>query len=162
MAVGLLLAAGVLTYFWWTSDSRRIGRLLDRCEDLVDKRPGEHDLSGLNKARRVGDLFASHFEVRAPQYKVMTTDRGELVRAVVRFRTRSESIHTRFSDRQLWVDAQLHRATLQTVVSFVTDIGGLAGSEAYRLQVNLAEEDGRWRIDFVELLEVLERPGVEW
>ena len=53
--------ATVLIFAWWNSDSRRIGRLLGRLEELVDKRPGEHDLTSLNKARLAGDLFASGF-----------------------------------------------------------------------------------------------------
>lgn len=158
----LAAVAVVLIFVWWNSDSRRIGRLLGRLEELVDKRPGEHDLTSLNKARLAGDLFATHFEVQAPSYGVTTNDRPELVRAIVRFRSRSESIHMQISDRQLWIDPELHRGTLEMAVSFVTGFGDLSGREAYRLQVNLVEEGGNWRIDYVELLEVLEDGGARW
>jgi len=158
VALLLLIVAAGLSYAWWNSDSRRIGRLLGRLEDLVDKRPGEHDLTGLNKARLAGDLFAAHFEIRAPQYRVTTSDRPELVRAIVRFRSRSDTIHTQISDRQQWIDTELDRATVQLVVSFITGLGGLSGSEAYRLQINLVKEGDRWWIDYLELLEVLAGP----
>lgn len=152
-----LLVALVALWTWNNSDRRRIGRELDRLADLVSKSGSESALGGLNRARQITGLFATHFEVRAEQLRFSTRDRQQLAGFIHGYRKGSERIAMRISDTSLSIAAELGRATQHASFQF-TGSGPLGSpSETYRVQINWLKEDDRWRIDYVDLLEILDR-----
>lgn len=153
-AAGLLLAATILAWQWWHSDARRIGRRLDQLLGSVEKAPGENQLVAALKAQEVGALFTDPFDVRARQLDFTTRDRQTLVRSVALYRLRSERIAAEVLDRRLDVAVQERRATMGLTVRFAGGWQG-AANEAYRFQIGWREQEGEWRIDFVDLVEIV-------
>jgi hypothetical protein len=151
----LLLAAG---WTWWTSDAQRIERRLAALTDEVEKGPGEGQLTTALKAEAVAGFFAEPFLFRARQFDFETADRSGLARAVAAYRLRSDRIAADILHRDLAVDATARAARMEIVVRFVGGLRGRAG-EAYRFQLDWIEQDGRWKIGYCDLIEILEPRG---
>ncbi|MCZ6507496.1 MAG: hypothetical protein O7A04_05540 [Acidobacteria bacterium] len=153
-----LLLLGVIAAFvawtWWHSDARRIGRRLECLTESVEKSPGEGPLAAALKAEQVGRLFAEPFEFRARQFDFETRDRQALIRAVVLYRLRSERIVSRILDKRLDVDSAGRKATMVFTARFVGGWSGI-GNDAYRFQLNWVEQQGEWKIEYVDLLEIV-------
>lgn len=157
-ALALLAALGGLVG-WLHSDRRRISRQVRRIEKLVAKRPGESNLTALNKARQITELFAPGFEFRARQFDFSTRDRRALAGAIHRYRSLSDAVSMRVVSRELHIDGGFRRATLYLTAEFLTGIGDLRGREAYGFQINWVDHEGEWLIDYVDLLRVIEQPS---
>lgn len=151
------LAAG-LAAWWWLGrdgDERAIGRQLERMIELAEKESGETPLAGLERARAIADLFAAQFEFRALPFDFATRDRRELAQAIASYRAGSERIGSRVYDRELWVDGGARRAAMRVTVEFREGMGLGGERDAYRFQIAWVEEGGAWRIDLVDLVEVV-------
>ena len=152
-------AAVILVYRWVASDARRIHAVLGRIEKLASKRPGESDLSALNRARQITELFADEFSVEAEPYHASQRDRRSLAASIYRYRSSADLIASRIVDRELSVDRGAGRATCHLTAEFITGMRDLQGREAYRFQVNFVKREGDWKIDYARLLEVIEEPA---
>jgi hypothetical protein len=155
VAVLVLAALGL---FWTnrSSDRKEIERQLDELTERVSRDGAETQLAGLNQARLITELFASSFEVRAEQLRFSTRDRREMAGFIHGYRRGSDRISLRASNKTLDIDEASRRATHR--VDFQFTGGGPMGSpsERYRVQINWLEEEGEWRIDYVDLIEILE------
>ncbi len=157
----LLLIAALLAglaAWWWLGrddDERAIERQLARLMELAEKEPGETRLAGLDRARAISDLFAAQFELRARPFDFATRDRRELTRAIASYRSGPERIWSRVTDRELWVDADARRAAMRLTAEFGEGLALTGDRDAYRFQISWVEENGDWRIDLVDLLEVV-------
>ena len=154
----LALIAIPFIWTWWSSERRQIERQAERLEDLVSKLGAESAIEGVATARAITNLFASSFEVRAQQLGFSTRDRQELIRFVHRYRSTSDSIHMRIRQSSLSVASEHHRATQNATFEFLSGGPLSSSSERYRVQINWLLEDGDWRIDYVDLLEILDIP----
>jgi hypothetical protein len=157
LLVGLalvLVAWGLLA--WHRSDTRRIRRNLSRIQRLVAKAPGEGDLAGLAKARKIADLFSDPFDVRAEPVGFGTTDRGRLISGIHQYRSRSETLLMQVSGEELYFDQERTGATSYLTAEFINDLGDFAGTESYSLKVHWVRAEGEWRIGRVEVQGVSE------
>lgn len=156
LIVVALLAAVAAFFTWKGGDRREIERQLDRMQELVSKSGSENSLVALNRARQITELFATHFEVRAEQLRFSTRDRQQLAGFIHGYRRGSERIRMRISDTSLSISPELARATQHASFQF-TGSGPMGSpSETYRVQINWLKEDDGWRIDYVDLIEILE------
>ncbi len=153
-AIGILLL-GILLVRWYTSDERRINRNIERIRTLVAKAPVEDNLTALGKVRGLTELFAENFEFRADQFDFSTRDRQQLAASVHQYRSRSQAIGVEIRERDLSVSVEQGRATSHLTVVFMTRFQDISGKEAYRFQVNWVDQEGEWRIDYVNLLEII-------
>ena len=158
IAACLLLVGSFLLIRWYTSPERRINRNISRIEKLVAKAPTEDNLTALGKARTLTELFAENFEFEAEQFDFSTRDRQRLAAGVHQYRSRSQAIAVGVRDHELSVSREQGRATSHLTIEFMTRFRDLAGREAYRFQVNWVEQEGRWLIDYVRLLEIIAEP----
>ena len=149
-------------YRWLSSPERQIDKQLDRIQELLAKSPGEDNLGALAKARAATELFADSFEFEAEQFDFHTRDRQQLISGIHQYRSRAQMILVQYPEKELSVDAEQGRATSHVTVQFITKARDIAGREAYRFQINWLEEDGEWRMDYVQLLEILEEPPRSW
>jgi len=162
VALAALLVGGWLVVRWWVSPERQIDRNIKRIQKLVSKAPGESNLVALAKARGISEMFADSFEFRAEGFDFYTRDRQRLAAGVHRYRSLSQAIAMHVRDRELTVDTEHRRATCYLRVDFVTKARDITGREAYRFQIDWVEQGDDWKIDYVELLEILEEPGRAW
>lgn len=151
-----------MTVRWWVSPERQIEKGIKRMQKLVSKTPGESDLVALGKARNVSEMFADSFEFRAEGFDFYTRDRQRLAAGVHQYRSFSQAIAMRVRDKELTVDVEHRRASTYLVADFVTQARDITGREAYRFRIDWVEQEGDWKIDFVELLEILEEPTRPW
>jgi hypothetical protein len=156
----LAAAVGVWLYNSWSSDRRRIERQLDRFRSLIEKEGDESALAAADRARRVGELLARDFALHLEPYAPVLTDRRELARVVLGYRSRASRIGLDFRDRDLALDETLRIGDMTLVAAIAGTADGRRYSEGYRLRLRWVPEDGEWRIQRVDLLEVLERPGL--
>lgn len=155
--LGILIlggAAALAAWSWWNGDARRIGRRLDYLLERVEKSPGESQLVAALKAEEAARIFADPFDFRARQFDFETRDRQTLIRSIALYRLRSERIAVQVLDRRLDFAAGERRANMGLTVRFVGGWQGRA-NEAYRFQLGWREQDGEWRLDFVDLLEIV-------
>ncbi len=160
---GAVAAVAALAAWWWLGrdpDERAIGRQIERALELAEKQPGETQLAGLERAREIAELFAADFEVRARPLDFATRDRRELARAIVGYRAGAERIWARIEERELYVDEASRRAAMPLTVEFGQGVSLGRARDAYRFQVSWVEEDGEWRMDSVELVEVVQGGGM--
>lgn len=158
----VLLVGGWLAVSWWLSPERRINKNIKRMQKLVSKEPGESDLIALAKARNVSEMFAESFEFRAEDFDFYTRDRQRLAAGVHQYRSLSQAIAMRVRDKDLTVDEEHRRASSYLVADFVTSARDITGREVYRFRIDWVEQEDDWKIDFVELLEVVEGPTRPW
>jgi hypothetical protein len=151
VVVIVLLFAG---WAWWSGDAQRINRRLGALTDEVEKTPGEGQLTTAFKAEAVAAFFAEPFRFRARQFDFETTDRSTLVRSVAAYRLRSEHIATDILHRHLEIDPVARTARMEILVRFAGGWGGRA-AEAYRFQLDWIEQEGRWQIGYVDLIEIV-------
>ena len=150
-----VLIAIPIGWSWWSSDRRQIGRQVDRLQDLVSKSGNENALEGLASARAITNLFASSFEVRAEQQRFSTRDRQELIRFIHRYRSTSDVIDMRVTNTSLSLAPEHGRATLVADFEFLSSGPLSSAPERYRVQVNWLLEEGRWLIDWVNVVDIL-------
>ena len=159
LAIVFALIAGVR---WWQSDERKIRARVKQIQELVDKDRGETNLTSLNKARKISELFADGFEFRAEQFDYIGRDRRSLVGAIHRYRSTSDRVRMRVFDSDLHLDPQAGRATMNLTAEFTADFRGTLGRDGYRFQVNWVKREGQWLIDFVNLVEILAGGTRRW
>lgn len=162
VALAALLIGGWLVVRWWVSPERRINKKIQQIQKLVSKAPGESDIVALGKARRVSEMFADSFEFRAEDFDFYTRDRQRLAAGVHQYRSYSQAIAMRVRDKELTVNEEHRRASTYLIADFVTKARDVTGREAYRFRLDWVEQEGDWRIDFVELMEILEEPTRPW
>ena len=143
----------VLVAWWmWNSDSRRLGRRLAEIEELATKSPVETQFQGAARAKKLADLFASRFEAVAEPESYATSNRQDLIRGIIGYRARTSSLGVEISREELFIDPGGETATHYAYVEFYADLGDLAGTESYPLQISWVRENGEWRIAKAELL----------
>ncbi|MEZ5331970.1 MAG: hypothetical protein R2991_07915 [Thermoanaerobaculia bacterium] len=153
--VAVLVLAGAV--WWWSgrnAPERRILRQMDRVMELVEKDPGEGPLASLERARALAELFAAEFEVRARPFDFRTRDRRALIQAIQGYRSSSDRVWAEADGPTVQVDPSGVRAVLDVVARF----GGgpsLDRGQGYRFHIGWVDERGEWRIETVDLLEVV-------
>lgn len=162
ICLAVLLVGGWLAVRWWVSPERKINKNIKRIQKLVSKAPGESDLIALAKARNISEMFADSFEFRAEDFDFHTRDRQRLAAGVHQYRSFSQAIAMRIREKELTVLEEHRRASSFLIADFVTSARDITGREAYRFRIDWVEQGDDWKIDFVELLEVVEEPTRPW
>lgn len=143
---------------WWMSDQRRILAQFESLQSAIEKGGGEGTLDRVSHARAVSELFADGFVILAEPYEGTIQDRQELMAIVDRYRESAQSIAVSDSE----VDLSLRpndTAELRAVVEAVGVRDGDPGRERLRLRLAWRKDEGTWRIQELEVLEVLDSSG---
>lgn len=159
--VALLALAAILAglFFWWRSDRRRIVAQFETLQDELEKRGEEGTIDRLGHARGVSEIFAEGFVILAQPYEGTIADRQQLMAVVDRYRASAERITVSDSE----VDIQLRPNATADMAAVVEAVGlrpGGPGRERLRIRVAWREDDGVWRIQELEVLEVLDSSGL--
>lgn len=159
--VALLALAAILggLFYWWRSDRRRIVAQFEALQDELEKRGEEGTFDRLGHARGVSEIFAEGFVILAQPYEGTIQDRQQLMAVVDRYRASAERITVSDSE----VEIQLRPNATADMTAVVEAVGlrpGGPGRERLRIRVAWREDDGVWRIQELEVLEVLASSGL--
>jgi hypothetical protein len=143
----------------YRSDRRVIFRQLKSLTALLEKGGAEPPLASWGVAREVASLFAPGFLVSAPPYEGRLTDPQQLAAAVHRLRDAAVRIEVTVGSRELEVRAN-GTSELHFVSSVILHRPQGVAHESYRVRTQWQKDEGRWRINELELLEVLEGRGL--
>ncbi|MBP9145051.1 MAG: nuclear transport factor 2 family protein [Thermoanaerobaculia bacterium] len=153
--VGALVALGL----WWTSDRRRIVAQFEALQEELGKSGEEGTFDRLGHARGVSEIFADGFVILAEPYEGTIADRQQLMAIVDRYRASAERITV--SDSEVEVELRPNATAEMTAVVEVIGLRpGGPGRERLRIRVAWREDDGVWRIQELEVLEVLDSSGL--
>ncbi len=152
----LVVAAAVWAVRYFLGDEARIRRQLGELEELVGKAEGEGDLIGANKVRKIGELFTQDFEITIPPYSVSVRDRGDLMRVVMLYRSRTKSATLGFRDVETTIDGASRNAEMGAVAILSGHDGTTTRRESYRVALSWSQVEGEWLIRRLEVSEVLE------
>lgn len=147
---GLALVAGL--YGLWNQDARRINRRLAALVKLANKTPVETQLRGAAKARSIAGFFGEPFELIAEPENFAASNRQDLIRGIIAYRSRAGSLAVDVVRKELFVDSGNESATHYAVVRFVVDFGDLMGTDSYPVQIEWVQEGGEWKIRKLEIL----------
>jgi hypothetical protein len=159
-ALGALAAAAILVggWLWWSSDARRVGARLAELQAAFEKDGPEDQLTSFGKTRRIVELFAPGFLILARPYEGSISDRQQLAAVVQRYRDSARTIDVASGSRETEVDSARGTAETTAVFSISGDRGGGgSGGERFRARIAWSRTEGEWRIQQIEILEVLER-----
>lgn len=159
--LALLALSGILVAFalWWTSDRRRILAQFEALQSAIEKRGDEGTLDRVAHARKVADLFADGFVILAQPYEGTIEDRQQLMGVVDRYRGSAQTIAVADSEVEVTLRPNA-TADLTAVVEAVGLRPGGPGRERLRLRIAWREDAGEWRIQELEVLEVLDSSGL--
>ena len=160
LVFGLLVAVLAAGWLWWGSDRRRIHARFDRAEELFAKSGEESQLDAFARVRGIVALFAPGFVVMARPYEGTVTDAQQLAGLVASYRGSAQRIAVGDSGRELVLRAANGTAELTTTVTVDGVRGGGPGRERFRVRVAWRKDDGDWRIQELEILEVLDSSGL--
>lgn len=159
LALLALAAALAALVHWWTSDRRRILARFENLQGAIAKSGSEGTLDRLAHARDVSELFADGFVILAQPYEGSIEDRQQLMGVVDRYRESAETIAV--SDSEVEVTLRPNAtADLRAVVEAVGLRPGGPGRERLRIRIAWRKDDGIWRIQELEVLEVLDSSGL--
>jgi len=159
LALLALVAALVAVALWWTSDRRRILAQFEALQSAIEKGPGQGTLDRVAHARAVSGLFADGFVILAAPYEGTIEDRQQLMAIIDSYRASATAIAV--SDSEVEVTLRPNAtADLTAVVEAVGVRPGGPGRERMRIRVAWREDAGTWRIQELEVLEVLDTSGL--
>ena len=151
----LALFAAVVGFFVWNAgDERAIERALAEIQRTTAKAPGESDLTGLSKAKKIAERFHQPFVVHGDEVGFSTNDRRELIGSIHRFRSRSSASVMQVGEHRITVNQPGQRATSYLTVEFLAGLDDLGGSERYETRIQWRKAGRRWLIATVEVLDV--------
>ncbi len=159
VALLALTASLVGLFFWWRSDRRRIVAQFEILQDELEKSGDEGTIDRLGHARGVAEIFVEGFVILAQPYEGTIEDRQQLMAVVDRYRASAERITVSDSE----VEVQLRPNATADMTAVVEAVGlrpGGPGRERLRIRIAWREDDGVWRIQELEVLEVLDSSGV--
>lgn len=147
-----VLVAGWVAFDAWNEDERRIGRRLAELQELAARSPLETQLQGAANAKKIADLFAGDFELKAESHSFATSHRQDLIRAIISHRARTDALAVAISREDLFVDPGGRSATHYAYVEFLNELADLRSTESYPVKIEWVEEGGDWMIRKLELL----------
>ncbi|MEO8195199.1 MAG: nuclear transport factor 2 family protein [Thermoanaerobaculia bacterium] len=159
--VALAIALAAIVH-WWTSDRRRILAQFEALQSAIEKNgPGgsEGTLDRLAHARAVSQMFADGFVILAQPYEGTIDSRQQLMAVVDRYRGSAETIAVSASE----VEVKLRPNATAELTAEVEAVGlrqGGPGRERLRLRLAWREDEGVWRIQELEVIEVLDSSGL--
>lgn len=157
----LLLIAGLALWGWrwWHSDERRILARWQEAQELFEKSGPEDQLTAFGRVRSITELFAPGFVVSARPYEGTIAGAQELAAIVHRYRDGARTIEIADGERELELYDNA-TALLTATVRVAGERAGGPGRERFRVRVAWRGDEGIWRISELEILEVLEDPGL--
>jgi hypothetical protein len=150
LTVVAVLAAVVAGYLYWTSDERRIVRLLDDVADAVSQREGESGVAGLAEITGLTPHLAPEVEIHvSPPPSAVLRGAQDVVSMVGRLRALFPVVQLTLAEPQISVAADRTAQVTAAATLVMRDKDGAEAVETRQVVISLEERDGRWVIAYV-------------
>ncbi len=156
-----VLVAGAALYFgyfylWLEDDERIIHSKVNRLVEVAGKDGNETVFVGVSRAREIADHFSSDFSLDLGRpFPGGVSGRDELTAAIVQVRANAQELSLRATDRQLEIAEDGESAVMELTGRGSLSHSGGEAREARRFRVEWIREDGDWKIETVELLDII-------
>ena len=145
-----LVAAVAAGYLYWTSDERRIARLLDDVADAVSQGEGESGVAGLAEITSLTPHLAPDIEIDvSPPPSAVLRGAQDVVSMVGRLRAVFPVVQLTLADPRISVAADRTAEVTGAATLVMRDKDGAEAVEARQVRISLVERDGRWVIAYV-------------
>jgi hypothetical protein len=152
VAAVFTLLVGYFAYQWWFNPSRAVKRRLGEVAAALSATSAEGEVDRLARLARLRRFLAPDIRVRAgdPPYDIASRD--AVLALVGGFRPATDSFEVRFTDAQVFVDAESAAHAYMTVEVLTPDRqSGQPTIDSRYASVGLAKVDREWLITTAEL-----------
>jgi hypothetical protein len=157
-AVSALLA-GYFTYQWWFNPSRAVKRRLGEVAAALSIPSHETEVSRVARLARLRRYLAADVRVRADDASRPLASRDAAIAVAGSFRPATDGFDVRFTDTQVFVDAEAAAHANMTVEVITPDRQtGQPTIDSRNASVDLAKIDREWVITTAELKPPPTRP----
>ena len=159
VAAVFAVLAGYFSYQWWFNPARAVKLRLGEVAAALSVPPGETEITRIARLAQLRRYLASDIRVRAGASAPEITSRDGVLAIVSVFRPATEGFDVRFTDTQVFVDAE-SAAHAYMVVDVITPDrqSGQPAVDSRNASVSLARRDGEWLITNAESMESPTRP----
>jgi hypothetical protein len=150
LSAAAVLAAVVAGYLYWSSDERRIARLLDDVVEAVSQGEGESGVAGLAEITSLTPHLAPEVEIDvSPPPSAVLRGAQEVVSMVGRLRAVFPVVQLTLPEPTIAVADDRTAQVTGTATLVMRDKAGGEAVEARQVVISLQERDGRWVIVYV-------------
>ena len=159
VAAVFTVLAGYFTYQWWFNPSRAVKRRLGEVAEMLSVPAREPEMNRVARLAQLRNFLAPDIRVRAGEPPREITSADAIVALVGSFRPAADGVEVRFTDTQVFVDAEAAaHAYMQVDVITPDPHSGQPTIDSRTASVGLARTDGGWLITTAELTAPPTRP----
>lgn len=155
-----VLVVGYL-YLWNDPDETVINRNLDELVALAEKSGEEAPFYTLSQSREMLKFIAATPEIHFGPPLPVLDDRNELGAAIAQVRQTAGTLSIRITDRVLTVAEDRQSAEMEIEAVANVSYGGEAGNDKRRFSLRWIQEDDKWVIQKVTLINREELPAFD-
>jgi hypothetical protein len=159
VATVFAVLAGYFTYQWWFNPSRAVKRRLGEIAAALSIPAQEADMNRIARLAQLRTFLAADLRVRSGEPPQEMVSRDTVLALVAGFRAAAGGLDVRFTDTQVFVDAEAAAHAYLTVDLVTPDPqSGQPTIDSRDASVDLAKIDGQWLVTIAELKPPPPRP----
>jgi SnoaL-like protein len=150
---------GYFTYQWWFNPSRAVKRRLGEVAAALSAPARESEASRLARLAQLRKYLAADIRVQAGDPPQEIASRETVLAIVGSFRPATDGFDVRFTDTQVFVDAEAAaHAYMRVDLATPDPQSGQPAIDSRDASVGLAKTDGEWVVTTAELMPSPKRP----
>jgi hypothetical protein len=159
VAAVFAVLVGYFAYQWWFNPSRAVKRRLGEVAAALSIPPQEADIGRIGRLAQLRAFLAPDIRVHVGEPPQDVSSRDTVLALVGGFRPATGGVDVRFTDTQVFVDAEAAAHAYMTVELVTPDPqSGQPTIDSHDASVELAKVDGQWLVTIVELTRPPPRP----
>lgn len=160
VAVVFALLAGYFTYQWWFNQSRAVKQRLGEIAAAMSTPSNEADIERLARLAQLRSFLSPDIRVRSGEPAQEIVSRDAVLALFSAFRPPAGGVDVRFTDTQVFVDADTEAAHAFMTVDLVTPDprSGQPTIDSRNASVDLGHVNGEWIVTTAELKPSAPRP----
>ncbi|MDA8404027.1 MAG: hypothetical protein M0Z56_07505 [Desulfobacteraceae bacterium] len=157
-AGGLAVAAIVVFFLFFQSDTAKIKNCFSTLSKQAEKSGDEHELIAAAAARKIESLFAESVQIEIPAYDInQTFARNEIAPHVLYARSQYRDISLKFEDFDIsFPEKGVAFITLSGILKATKNTGERV-AETHELECRMKKIEGRWLLTVVRGVNALEK-----
>jgi hypothetical protein len=150
---------GYFTYQWWFNPSRAVKRRLGEIAAALSAPAHESDVNRIARLAQLRKFLAADIRVRSGEPPQEIASRDTALALVGSFRPATGGFDVRFTDTQVFMDAEAAAHAYTTVEVITPDPqSGQPTIDSRNASIDLGKTDGEWRVTIAELKATPPRP----